>query len=81
MLPNWFIVSHNNLSSDLSSDPIITLQLYKMIKQTQTLHRLLLMNCLRVFDHFVGVALKRIKLGWKKRLAEHWLLTFKYKNP
>ena len=29
-----------------------------MVKQTQTIRRLLLTNCLSVFDHFVGLALK-----------------------
>ena len=29
-----------------------------MVKDTQTIHRLLLTNCLSVFDHFVGLALK-----------------------
>ena len=29
-----------------------------MAKHTQTIRRLLLTNCLRVFDHFVGLALK-----------------------
>ena len=29
-----------------------------MVKQTQTIRQLLPTNCLRVFDHFVGLALK-----------------------
>ena len=29
-----------------------------MVKHTQTIRRLLAMNCLSVFDHFVGLALK-----------------------
>ena len=29
-----------------------------MVKRTQTIRRLLPTNCLSVFDHFVGVALK-----------------------
>ena len=33
-----------------------------MVKQTQTIHRLLPTNCLSVFDHFVGLALKEIML-------------------
>ena len=31
-----------------------------MIKHTQTIRRLLLTNCLSVFDHFVGLALKEL---------------------
>ena len=30
-----------------------------MVKRTQTIRRLLPTNCLSVFDHFVGLALKR----------------------
>ena len=30
----------------------------KMVKHTQTIRRLLSMNCLRVFDHFMGWRLK-----------------------
>ena len=30
----------------------------KMVKHTQRIHRLLPTNCLRVFDHFVRLALK-----------------------
>ena len=33
-----------------------------MIKHTQTICRLLLTNCLGVFDHFVGLALKRLNI-------------------
>ena len=29
-----------------------------MVKPTETIRRLLLTNCLSVFDHFVGLALK-----------------------
>ena len=32
-----------------------------MLKHTQTIRRLLLTNCLYVFDHFVGLALKWLK--------------------
>ena len=32
----------------------------KTVKHTQTIHRLLPTNCLSVFDHFVGLALKRL---------------------
>ena len=34
----------------------------KMIKNTQTIRRLLPKNCLSVFDHFVGLALKELTL-------------------
>ena len=33
-------------------------QLYKMVKRTQTIRRLLPTTCLSVFDHFVGLALE-----------------------
>ena len=33
-----------------------------MVKHTQTIHRLLPMNCLIVFDHFVGLALKGLTI-------------------
>ena len=32
-----------------------------MVKHTQTIRRLLPANCLSVFDHFVGLALKELK--------------------
>ena len=32
-----------------------------MVKHTQTIRRLLPINCLNVFDHFKGLALKRLK--------------------
>ena len=32
-----------------------------MAKRNQTICQLLLTNCLSVFDHFVGIALKRLK--------------------
>ena len=32
-----------------------------MVKHAQTIRWLLLMNCLSVFDHFVGLALKGLK--------------------
>ena len=34
---------------------------HKMVKHTQTMCRLLLTNCLSVFDHFVGLVLKGLK--------------------
>ena len=33
----------------------------KMVKHTQTIHRQQPTNCLSVFNHFVGLALKRLK--------------------
>ena len=33
-----------------------------MVKHTQTIHRLLPTNCLRVFDHILGLALKGLRL-------------------
>ena len=33
-----------------------------MVKHTQTIRRRLSTNCLNVFDHFVGLALKGLKL-------------------
>ena len=35
---------------------------HKMVKDTQAIRRLLLTNCLSVFDHFEGVALKGLTL-------------------
>ena len=37
-----------------------------MVEDNQTIHRLLLTNCLSVFDHFVGLALKGLKLNFGK---------------
>ena len=39
---------------------------HKMVKHTQRIRRLLPTNCLSVFDHFVGLALKELT----KRVAE-----------
>ena len=35
-----------------------------MVEQTQTIRRQELMNCLSVFDHFVGLALKGLSQLW-----------------
>ena len=35
-----------------------------MVKHTQTIRRLLPTNCLSVFDHFVGLALKELTHFW-----------------
>ena len=34
----------------------------RMVKHTQTIRRLLLTNCLSVFDHFMRLALKGLRL-------------------
>ena len=34
-----------------------------MVRPTQTIRRLLPMNCLSVFDHFVGLVLKGLRLS------------------
>ena len=34
-----------------------------MVKHTQTIRRLLVVNCLSVFDHFVGMAFKGFMAG------------------
>ena len=39
---------------------------HKMVKHTQTIRRLLKTNCLGVFDYFVGLALKGLKILLKK---------------
>ena len=45
---------------------ILKCQPHKMVKHTQTIRRLLPTNCLSVFDHFVGLALKELKIKGKK---------------
>ena len=40
---------------------LFKLQPHKMVKHTQTIRRQQPTNCLSVFDHFVGLALKRLK--------------------
>ena len=44
-----------------------------MIKHTQTIRRLLPTNCLSVFDHFVGLALKGLRFNDKKQGVENEL--------
>ena len=46
---------------------ILTLEAptHKMVKHTQTIHRLLPTNYLSVFDHFVGLALKELKIAYE----------------
>ena len=40
-----------------------------MVKHTQTIRRLLPKNCLSVFDHFVGLALKGLGLRFQNIIA------------
>ena len=47
-----------NLRLTLFCITIFKRQTYKMVKHTKTILRLLRTNCLSVFDHFVGWALK-----------------------
>ena len=49
-------------------------QLHKIVKHTQTI-RLLLKNCFSAFDHFVGLALKGLKVHYAdlKILLYAWL--------
>ena len=53
-----------------------------MVKHTQTICRLLPMNCLSVFDHFVGLALKGLNnispifhfyIPWKRQKTKSFL--------
>ena len=39
---------------------------HKMLKHTKTIRRLLPTNCLSVFDHFVGLALKGLRVYERK---------------
>ena len=48
-----------------------------MDKHTQTIHRLLPTNCLNVFDHFLGLALKGLIL---KKEATTPIFHFKIKT-
>ena len=41
--------------------PILILTLNKIIKHSQTIRPQKLTNCLSVFDHYVGLALKGLK--------------------
>ena len=45
-----------------------------MVKHTQTIRRLLHTNCLSVYDHFVGVALKRLTFAKMTRYENYFLL-------
>ena len=55
LLPFLVIVT---ASYPLSANP------NKMVKHTKTICQLLPTNCLNFFDHFVGLALKRVKDFW-----------------
>ena len=41
-----------------------------MVKHTQTILWLLPTNCLSVFDHFVGLAIKWLNFEWTKKKNE-----------
>ena len=69
VLSQWFLIhSFSTLFITLLTISLVcptlfnflTLQMPtpKMVKRIQTIHRLLLTNCLSLFDHFVGLALK-----------------------
>ena len=47
-----YLVSHLTIFKSFKRQP------HKMFKHTQTIRQLLLTNCLIVFDHFVGLALR-----------------------
>ena len=48
--------------------PLILIPTPEMVKHTQTICRLLPANCLGVFDHFLGLALKGLKLVVDRQL-------------
>ena len=48
-----------------------------MVKRTQTIRKLLPTNCLGVFDHFVGLALKEINGVIKKYVTKFKVLPAK----
>ena len=45
----------------IANSRLVLTHLHKMVKQTQTIRLLLPMNCMSVFDDFVGLALKGLK--------------------
>ena len=68
----WFSQVKSVLENILTSPEQGYHQLFKrqppkIVKHTQTICRLLIMNCLNVFDHFVGLALKGLKL-WAPKI-------------
>ena len=59
-------------------------QPHKMVKHTQTIRWLLLMNCLSVFDHFVGLALRvKLKVSFGKQTYRYitQLHSYQYLYP
>ena len=57
MFENWVVLVAEKVSSTNSSFISFKRQSHKMVKHTQTI-RVLPTNCLSVFDHFVGMAVK-----------------------
>ena len=45
----------------IANSRLVLTNLHKMVKHTQTIRLLLPMNCMSVFDDFVGLALKGLK--------------------
>ena len=69
----WFIAVEF-LNSSQTNLPLKR-QPHKMVKNTQTIYRLLPTNCLSIFDHFVGLALTGLKL---KRASFSIFVNFPY---
>ena len=53
-----------NLAANVARFQPFKSQPHRMVKHTQTICRLLPTNCLSVFEHFEGLALKRLKCVW-----------------
>ena len=45
-------------------------------KHTQIIRQLLPMNCVSVFDHFVALAFKRLRLRKQVNLCKLWIVLF-----
>ena len=65
--PKWQIIMfgarHSILMMAVQYEPLtFKRQHHKMVKHTQTIRRLLPTNCLRVFDHFVGLAFNGLNI-------------------
>ena len=58
-MPAGMMLTSSHLYGDTFKP--LSAQPYKMIKHTQTIHRQQPANCLSVFDHCVGLALKGLK--------------------
>ena len=54
--------SKKNTSLNLKCFNTLSAKPHKMVKHTQTIRRQQPTNCLSVFDHFVGLALKNASL-------------------